>query len=130
MTIRCLIAAAALSCLLCATSFSQEAKPASPGGAEDQRPAEQVYKNIQVMKGVPASRLPMAMAFFARSLGVDCVHCHVPNEFEKDDKAAKGTARRMLTMVHHINDDNFAPDHPISCWTCHRGNVKPESFPK
>jgi len=98
--------------------------------SQDRRPAEEVYKNIQVMRGLPASQLPAAMAFFARSLGVNCGHCHVPNEFEKDDKPSKATARRMLTMVHQINESNFAPDHPVSCWTCHRGNVKPESLPK
>ena len=95
----------------------------------DQR-AEQVYKNIQVLKGVPASRVPAVMMFFSKCLGVECTHCHVANEFEKDDKPAKQTARRMLNMVHKINGDNFPETQLISCWTCHRGNVKPESFPK
>jgi len=97
---------------------------------EDSKPAEQVYKNIQVMQGVPAAQLQAAMAFFSRALGVECGHCHDPNAFEKDDNPAKATARRMLKMVHQINDGNFAPDHPVSCWTCHRGSVKPESNPK
>ncbi len=94
------------------------------------KPAEAVYKNIQVLKGVPASRVPVVMAFFGKCLGVDCSHCHVPNEFEKDDKTAKLTARRMLTMVHQINDNTFSGQGLVSCWTCHRGNVKPESLPK
>jgi len=94
------------------------------------RAAEQVYKNIQVLKGVAASRVPAVMLFFSKCLGVDCTHCHVANEFEKDDKPAKLTARCMLKMVHKINGDNFPETQLISCWTCHRGNVKPESFPK
>jgi Photosynthetic reaction centre cytochrome C subunit len=94
------------------------------------KPAEEVYKNIQVLKGVPASRVPAVMMFFSKSLGVDCSHCHIVNEFEKDDKPAKLMARRMLNMVHKINADNFPDKQLISCWTCHRGNVKPESFPK
>jgi hypothetical protein len=94
------------------------------------KPAEEVYKNIQVLKGVPASRVPAVMMFFSKSLGVDCTHCHVRNEFEKEDKPPKETARRMLRMVHKINDDNFPGRGLISCWTCHRGGVKPESFPK
>jgi hypothetical protein len=98
--------------------------------AQTDRPAEQVYKNIQVLKGVPASRLPAVMLFFSKCLGTECTHCHVANEFEKDEKPAKQTARRMLNMVHKINGDNFPDTQLISCWTCHRGNVKPESFPK
>lgn len=94
------------------------------------KPAEQVYKNIQVLKGVPASRVPSVMTFFSKCLGVDCSHCHVPNEFDKDDKPAKQTARRMLTMVHQINDTNFAGEGLVSCWTCHRGSAKPPSLPK
>jgi hypothetical protein len=94
------------------------------------KPAEEVYKNIQVMKGVPAPRLMGAMQFFAKSLGVQCVHCHVPNEFDKDDKPTKNTARKMLNMVHQINGDNFPQNQVVSCWMCHRGSAKPEAFPK
>ncbi len=94
------------------------------------KPAEQVFKNIQVMKGVPAPRLMGAMQFFAKSLGVDCSYCHVPNEFDKDDKPAKITARKMLNMVHQINSANFPDNQVVSCWMCHRGNAKPEAFPK
>src|SRR5262245_47821823 len=52
----------------------------------EDKPAEQVYKNIQVMKGMPASRLMSAMNRLAQSLGVDCSHCHVPDALDKDDK--------------------------------------------
>ena len=91
--------------------------------------AEEVYKNIQVMKGVPAPRLMGAMQFFSKSLGVKCDYCHVPNEFEKDEKATKVTARKMLTMVHQINGDSFPKNQVVSCWMCHRGSAKPEAFP-
>jgi len=47
--------------------------------------AEQVYKNIQIFKGLPASELEPTMAFISGSLGVKCSHCHT-NPFEKDDK--------------------------------------------
>jgi hypothetical protein len=94
------------------------------------KPAEQVYKNIQVMKGVPSNRLMGAMQFFTKSLGVECSYCHVPNEFDKDDKPAKNTARKMLNMVHQINGDNFPQNQVVSCWMCHRGSAKPEAFPK
>ncbi|HLW78586.1 MAG TPA: c-type cytochrome [Terriglobia bacterium] len=92
--------------------------------------AEEVYKNIQVLKGVPSDRVIPAMMFFAKSLGVQCDHCHVPDQFEKDDKPAKLTARRMLRMVHEINDNNFPDNKIVSCWMCHRGSVKPQSVPQ
>jgi len=109
--------------LLCSTcAFTQDKQPP--------KPAEEVYKNIQVMKGVPAPRLMGAMQFFTKSLGVECGYCHVPNEFDKDDKAPKNAARKMLTMVHQINGDNFPNNQVVSCWMCHRGSAKPEAFPK
>ena len=95
---------------------------------EPAKPAEQVYKNIQNLKGLPASQLQSTMAGFARSLGVNCTYCHVPNEFEKDDKEAKLTARKMIRMVNTIGD--FLNDTSgVSCWTCHRGKAEPETVP-
>ncbi len=92
--------------------------------------AEEKYKNIQVMTGMPASRLMPVMKMFTKSLGVECSFCHIPGEFAKDDKPPKATARRMLKMVHQINDENFSGNRPVSCWMCHRGSMKPESEPK
>ncbi len=92
--------------------------------------AEVKYKNIQIMKGMPASRLMPVMIMFTKSLGVECSYCHIPNDFAKDDKPTKATARRMLKMVHQINDENFGENRSVSCWTCHRGSTKPESQPK
>ncbi|HEY4613346.1 MAG TPA: hypothetical protein VII11_10210 [Bacteroidota bacterium] len=43
-------------------------------------PAEEVFKNIQNFKGLPAGRIPRIMSAFARSLGVGCSHCHVIGE--------------------------------------------------
>ncbi len=97
---------------------------------EPPKPAEQVYKNIQVMKGVPAPRLMPVMQFFTKALNVDCQYCHVPGAFEKDDKPAKVTARKMLNMVHQVNDANFPEHRIVSCWMCHRGSTTPEAFPK
>src|SRR6476469_1868413 len=81
-----------------------ETLPAVQGGAAGgEKPAEQVYKNIQVFKGLPSSQLLGAMNFMAGSLGVGCNHCHVVNQFAKDDKPTKQTARRMILMMRKIN---------------------------
>ena len=91
--------------------------------------ADEVYKNIQVLKGVPASQLEPVMAFFTGSLGVRCSHCHVPGQFEKDDKQTKQTARRMIRMVFDLNKGSFDNRGAVSCVTCHRGQTKPATVP-
>src|SRR5258705_13116266 len=44
---------------------------------QENKPAEEVFKNIQMLKGMPAARLLRVMEMgYARSLGVNCTHCH------------------------------------------------------
>jgi mono/diheme cytochrome c family protein len=93
-----------------------------------EKTAEQVYKNIQVFKGVPAPQLDAAMAFISGSLGVRCNYCHV-NPFEKDDKPTKQTARKMIRMVFDLNQGSFNGQGAVSCFTCHRGQPRPASVP-
>jgi hypothetical protein len=42
--------------------------------------AEQQFKNIKVLKGIPAEQLIPAMQFITASLGVECEYCHVRND--------------------------------------------------
>ena len=98
-------------------------------GEQDKRPAEQVYKNIQTLKGLPAGRWTMLMTMFSRSLGVDCTYCHVANEFEKDDKPAKLMARKMLGLTGAIAREIYKGPTSINCYTCHKGKTQPDSFP-
>ena len=91
-----------------------------------EKTAEQVYRNIQALKGVPASQLEQVMALFTGSLGVKCGYCHT-NPFDKDDKPAKQTARRMIQMVFDLNRGNFGGRDAITCYTCHRGQPKPDT---
>jgi hypothetical protein len=101
-------------------------------GKED-RPATEVFMNVQQYKGVTAGRLLRIMDFgFTRSLGVTCTHCHVPGDWESDDKPAKQIAREMSRMVGAINADYLKkiPDlnstNPsVNCTTCHRGQKRP-----
>src|SRR5271165_7500496 len=91
--------------------------------------AEQQFKNIQVLKGVPADQLIPTMQFITASLGVECDFCHVQGAFEKDDKKPKQTARKMMEMMFAINADNFDRHREVTCYTCHRGNAKPVGMP-
>lgn len=96
-------------------------------GSPTEKTAEQVFRNIQALRGVPASQLQQVMALFTASLGVRCTHCH-SGSFDKDDKPAKQTARRMIKMVLDLNRATFAGQEGVSCYTCHRGDVKPNGI--
>jgi photosynthetic reaction center cytochrome c subunit len=107
--------------------WTQSSQPS--GRAATPQTAEQVYKNIQVLKGVPADQLIPAMQFITASLGVQCDFCHLENAFEKDDKETKQTARKMMRMMFAINKDNFDGHREVTCYTCHRGEHKPVMTP-
>lgn len=93
-------------------------------GHEDE-PAETYFKNIEILKGKKASRLPAMMSALTGLLGVSCSHCHVPNEWAREDKPTKQTARKMFRMIGRINREDFDGKNSVSCWTCHRGNPHP-----
>jgi photosynthetic reaction center cytochrome c subunit len=104
----------------------------SIAGRENE-PAESVFKNIKILKGVPAGRLVNIMNNgFGRSLGVTCGFCHVPGKWDLDDKENKNTARLMFAMLQTVNRDYLSkvpvdsgPPPMASCFTCHRGNARP-----
>ena len=98
---------------------------AGPGG----KTAEQQFKNIQVLKGVPAAQVIPTMQFISGSLGVECEFCHVEAAFDKDDKKPKLAARKMITMVMAINKDNFEGHREVTCNSCHRGSPHPSAIP-
>ena len=99
------------------------------GQTADPKTAEQVYKNITVMKGTPADQLQPAMQFIAASLGVQCTFCHVEGNFAADDKPPKKTARAMMEMTAAINQNNFHGQRQVTCYSCHHGASHPVNMP-
>jgi hypothetical protein len=105
---------------------------ASIAGREND-PAEQVFKNIKSLTGVPAGRLLAIMNVgYGKSLGVGCAHCHVVGEWASEAKPQKQIAREMAQMAAAINGQFLAgiknlkgPNAVVNCTTCHRGAVKP-----
>jgi hypothetical protein len=93
-------------------------------GHEDEA-AETVFKNIEILKGKKASRLPGMMLALTGLLGVDCTYCHVKDKWESEEKPTKQTARKMFMMIGAINGDYFDGRNAVSCWTCHRGDPHP-----
>ena len=107
---------------------AQETKGASQRAA-GQKLAEEQFKNIQALKGVPADQLIPAMQFITGSLGVDCEYCHDHQAMDSDDKKTKKIARQMITMMFDIDKNNFDGRLEVTCFTCHRGTAKPVSIP-
>lgn len=98
------------------------------GGSEQKR-AEEQFKNIQVLKGIPADQLIPAMQFIAASLGVDCEHCHNHEAMDSDEKKPKKVARQMIMMMRDINKNNFEDKLEVTCYSCHRGATHPVGIP-
>src|SRR5580693_8172232 len=106
-----------------------QSSSALAGTTAGPKKAEEQYKNIQVLKGIPADQLIPAMQFIATSLGVGCEFCHVEGAFDKDDKKPKVTARKMMAMMFAINKDNFEGNREVTCYSCHRGSSMPVGTP-
>src|SRR5258705_6324415 len=98
--------------------------------AQDMRPAEQVYKNIKVMTGVPANQINEGMHVIKAALGVTCEHCHIQGQMDRDDLPTKNKARAMYLMMTEINRANFGGRQLVTCVTCHRGHATPANVPE
>ena len=101
-------------------------------GPNAKKPAGEVFRNVQLMKDVPADRfLRMMDAGYRQSLGVSCDYCHVEDRWETDEKRPKRAAREMILMTRTINDhlhklqEINTEEASVNCATCHRGYVKP-----
>jgi len=92
--------------------------------------AEDVFKNVQVLKGITVNRFMETMGLFSAALGMSCEDCHTSSDtgwqaYAADTNPRKRTARRMITMMATINRTSFAGRQLITCYTCHRGSDRP-----
>src|SRR5438093_7513706 len=122
--------------LMLAVSTLCNLLPAHGQGGAREKPlmAEDVFKNVQVLKGIPVNQFMETMGFFSAALGYNCTNCHgdqVLGNWEKyaDDTAVKRTARRMVQVVNTINKDLFGGREAVTCYTCHRGSPSPKVVP-
>jgi outer membrane lipoprotein-sorting protein len=129
---RHLIGGAIAAMLVCLVSV---VVAASQAAAPQQTPmAEEVYLNIQVLKGMPVDKFNDTMGMFASALLLDCVGCH-DAKITSDPKAfATATpriqrARQMVVMMNALNKQYFAGQQRITCFTCHNGDPQPERSP-
>jgi len=103
--------------------------------APAQPPAEKIFKNIQVLKGVPVDEFLGSMGFISNALAVNCTYCHLGeggggwDEYAKDNPK-KLMARTMIVMVNTINKTHFGGRKVVTCVTCHNGSNVPSTIRK
>ena len=119
--------------LLAAASVRLSAQQARP--AQGPLLTEQVFRNIQVLKGIPIDTFFDVMGMFASSMGEDCTFCHSKeavfrHEAFGDETPRIRRARQMLAMMNGINAANFGGRSMVTCFTCHRGSNTPVTSPK
>lgn len=101
------------------------------GPPQRQPMSEDVFKNIQVLKGVPVDQFLGSMGFISNALAVNCTYCHLGEggggwaEYAKDNDK-KQTARRMILMMKEINQKYFAGRRVVTCVSCHNGANRPQ----
>ena len=102
-------------------------------GRENQ-PAEQVFENVQVLKGITAAELVRKMdKDYGEALSWNCTNCHrfaPQGNFASDTSNDKRRARFMQQMQNDINlvtlPKLYPKDTPkVTCATCHRGYNEP-----
>jgi len=128
MTAVCLLGAAL------AGGQAGQAPAAAPAAAQRPPMAEQAFKNIQVLRGIPVDEFLATMGMMAASTGLNCTHCHSGNDYTVESYAAdtidlKQTARKMIVIMNTINQSFFAGRQVVTCWTCHQGEQVPRNAP-
>lgn len=115
-----------------AQSAGQPPAQQTPPPAQKELMAEDVYKNIQVLRGIPENQFLSTMGFFSASIGESCEFCHDDETswagYAKDNEH-KQTARKMVLMMNAINKSYFGGNRKLTCYSCHRGTDFPKVTP-
>lgn len=106
-----------------------ETEPRIRAAGDGSATADERFKDIRVLQGLPAHELYPTMAFFANSLGVTCDYCHT-QYFEEDSRQTKKTARQMILLTRAINQTYFQGAPTVTCYTCHDGKPYPSAVPE
>jgi hypothetical protein len=124
------------------TAAAQQAPPAG-GQAAAQKPqpgppaptgplAAAKYRDVQIMKDVPADQFDLTMDYFVVSTGIPCQGCHVRDEATgafayENDHRIKAVTRKMINLVRTVNAGDFGGR--TNCAQCHIGRPRPPGQP-
>ena len=124
-------------CLVCAMSAMGQTAPRRLADVDPEaKPlmAEQVFKNVQLLKGISVKEFMETMGFFAAATNKTCTTCHgdaSAGSWERyaDDPPQKQTARKMMIMVDSLNRTYFGGKREVTCYSCHRNAERPRITP-
>jgi photosynthetic reaction center cytochrome c subunit len=114
-----------MSILVIASARAQAAQAEKPPMADD------VFKNIQVLRGLTVDQFMGTMGFIAAALSLNCSECHDTSSSEAfaKDNPRKQMTRKMILMVDAFNKANFGGKREVTCYSCHRGDTRPKVTP-
>lgn len=120
--------------LLSVAIVGGQAAPAQNAARQNQMLAENVFKNVTVLRGIPVDEFMGTMGVFSAALGFSCEDCHTASSndwanYAKDASPRKVTARRMVTMMAELNKQYFGGRQVVTCFSCHRGSNRPKVTP-
>src|SRR6185436_9158910 len=119
----------ALALMTAAVDRASAQQTGQPPPARRPPLVDDVFKNVQALKGIAVDDFMLTMGIMSAAVGSDCVGCHPSAGTDHVDWALdtprKRTARRMVQMVAALNRDNFNGRQVVTCWTCHRGRDRP-----
>jgi outer membrane lipoprotein-sorting protein len=113
-------------CLLAVALANGQAAP-----QEKPLMADDVFKNIQVLRGLTVDQFMGTMGFIAAALSMNCSECHRAGSAAEyaEDTPRKQTARKMILMVGGLNKSNFGGKREVTCYSCHRSDARPKVTP-
>lgn len=131
--IDCTFVAAAAG-LLSVASANCQAKRQRSEPISDQPLAEQVFKNVQVLKGISVKEFLETMGFFVAATPFSCGSCHGYATGDSWDSYAQDTpmkqqTRKMILMVNALNRRYFNGKRELTCYSCHRDADRPKVTP-
>jgi photosynthetic reaction center cytochrome c subunit len=135
-TVLC-VRAAMIVCLMGIVSAGGQTRPqriAEVTPEEKPLMAEQVFKNVQLLRGISVKEFMETMGFFAAATNNTCTTCHgdaSAGSWERyaDDPPLKQTARKMMLMVDALNRTYFGGKREVTCYSCHRNADRPKITP-
>src|SRR5215813_5757183 len=85
------VAGMVFALLFCAAPVFSQARP---------QLAEEAFKNVQLLRGIPVKEFMETMGFFAAATNLNCIDCHSPQSDSLDgyaiDTPLKQTTRKMI----------------------------------
>src|SRR5437660_2428401 len=112
---RAILCCALATAIACFTGISfAHGQAARPGPEQKPLMAEDVFKNVQLLKGISVKEFMDTMGFFSAATSLNCIDCHSAQESNESlagyaaDTRLKQTARNIILLVNMTDPVNFS----------------------